>query len=110
MCDEYVRVGVFLTPVNLIRMVNLSKLESDLCVEVHISGIEEAIPLFDGEAVDFVLRVCPSALEGKRLKWVRHAWTVHNIIGHPLMQVLAWFGFRKLGLRVHDATVPHPKR
>lgn len=33
-------------------------------------------------------------------------WTVHNIIGHPLMEILHLMGFKELGERVHDATTP----
>jgi hypothetical protein len=31
---------------------------------------------------------------------------VHNIIAHPLMEVLSWVGLSKLGERLHDATLP----
>lgn len=61
------------------------------------------------EAVDIVMRLCPSALEGRRLKFLKHRWAIHNLIGHPLMQLLAWLGCRSWGLRVHDATVPTPQ-
>jgi hypothetical protein len=33
-------------------------------------------------------------------------WLLHNMIGHPMMFVLASFGFRELADRVHDCTIP----
>lgn len=31
---------------------------------------------------------------------------IHNIIAHPLMEILSWFGFTKLGDKIHDITLP----
>ena len=36
----------------------------------------------------------------------RFAFTLHNLIGHPLMEVLHLLGFEKLSNRVHDSTLP----
>lgn len=36
------------------------------------------------------------------------SWAIHNLIGHPAMQILSWFGLTKLGLKIHDATCPMP--
>lgn len=33
-------------------------------------------------------------------------WAVHNLIGHPLMEVLTWFGAKQLAKKVHDGTLP----
>lgn len=33
-------------------------------------------------------------------------WGVHNVLAHPLMQMLAWLGMPVAALRVHDATLP----
>lgn len=60
------------------------------------------------QAFDLVMRLCPEALEGERAKYHRHAWAIHNIFGHPLMQLFSWLGLTKLGLKIHDATVPNP--
>ncbi len=40
--------------------------------------------------------------------WPKNAWVLHNLIGHPLMQILSWLGFKDLAIQVHDATVPTP--
>ena len=60
------------------------------------------------QAFNLIMELCPSALEGERADYERHAWAVHNLIGHPLMQICAWLHLTKLGLRIHDATVPNP--
>ena len=60
------------------------------------------------DAIEALMLIKPSALEGRRLRWVRHAWAVHNLIGHPLMQLFSFFGRHHLAIRIHDATVPRP--
>lgn len=60
------------------------------------------------EAVNLVMRLCPDALEGKRMKFIRNSWAIHNLIGHPLMQIFSWLGLPKLGIKIHDGTVPNP--
>lgn len=37
---------------------------------------------------------------------VRWRWTPHNLLAHPLSEVLYQFGARDLAALVHDATVP----
>lgn len=60
-------------------------------------------------AIDAVMAYRPSLFEGKRMKWHRRAWLVHNLVGHPLMQVLALLGQKQMALKVHDATIPRPR-
>lgn len=36
----------------------------------------------------------------------RFQWTAHNLVAHPLSEVLYQIGFERLGNVVHDATVP----
>lgn len=61
------------------------------------------------EATNIIMTLCPAVLEGKRAKYQRHAWAVHNLIGHPLMQIFSWLKLPALGIKIHDATVPEPK-
>lgn len=89
-----------------IASVDLSGLEALEIVVWRASG--EGSTLRGQAALDFVMRNCPSAVEGRRLRFARHAWAFHNLVAHPAMQVLTWLGRRDLGLRVHDATVPRP--
>jgi hypothetical protein len=43
---------------------------------------------------------------GKRSGNVKFWWAIHNIIGHPMMEILYWIGLRKLSRWIHDETVP----
>lgn len=36
----------------------------------------------------------------------RLRWTPHNLIAHPLSEVLFLLGFGELGNRLHDWTIP----
>ena len=33
-------------------------------------------------------------------------WTLHNVIGHPLMEILSLFGLKRASDWVHDVTTP----
>lgn len=36
----------------------------------------------------------------------RFHWTVHNVVAHPLSEILFQFGLVRLGDWLHDVTVP----
>ena len=36
----------------------------------------------------------------------RFRWTIHNVLAHPVMEVLFQLGFEDLSNRLHDSTVP----
>ena len=36
----------------------------------------------------------------------RFQWTLHNLIAHPLSEIVYQLGFEGLGNRIHDSTVP----
>ena len=38
----------------------------------------------------------------------RFSWSVHNIIGHPLMEICYLTGAHKLAHLIHDSTIPRP--
>lgn len=88
-CDDYIKEGV---------------------VYVYLIGqdpeVDEADVVHGPEATNLIMALCPSVLEGKQAKYKRNAWAIHNLIGHPLMQLLSWVGLTRLGIKVHDATVP----
>lgn len=102
----FVKVAYTLYPVSSIESVNIADIE-DLKATVMIKGIGPR--LAEGtEVIDLLMALCPSVLEGRRMRWVKRAWMVHNLIGHPLMQVASFFGQYKLAMRLHDLTVPRP--
>lgn len=104
--SPFFRAGDSLLRLADVREVDVTHL-SDYRVSVRLAD-ERVFDLEGPDAIELVMLAKPSALEGRRLRWVRHAWAVHNLVGHPGMQVLAWLGKAKLGLRLHDATTPKP--
>ena len=60
------------------------------------------------QAFDLVMRLCPEATEGRAFKCQRRRWAIHNLFGHPLLQIFSWLGLTRLGLKIHDKTVPNP--
>lgn len=76
-------------------------------VHVHFRD-GEMEPVEGPEAFNLIMELCPQALEGQNAKYHRHAWAIHNLLGHPLMQIFSWLGLTKLGLKIHDKTVPNP--
>ena len=91
-----------------ISSIHLGKLVSHGTITVTFkdSGPDE---VSGPEAFNLVMDLCPNALEGKQAKYKRHAWAVHNLIGHPMMQILSWLHLTKLGIKIHDLTVPNPE-
>ena len=37
----------------------------------------------------------------------RFQWTIHNVVAHPLSELLYQLGFEDWGNRIHDETVPY---
>lgn len=80
----------------------------------RIEQLEASVTLRNGEvihardidALELAYAIKPSVVEGKRLRYARHSWVVHNLFGHPLMQMLAFFGAYRKAFQVHDATAP----
>lgn len=102
---RFVRAGARLIAVGAIRSVDLSEIDSLRVAITHAEGTDVA----DGvHAIEALMELKPSALEGRRLKWAKRAWMLHNLVGHPVMQVLALFRLYRASIRIHDATVPRP--
>lgn len=108
--SPFLRVGEHLVPWTEVREIDLRSMEREGTLQVLRHGDLGAIELGGAEAVDLVMRLDPAFFEGRRFRWVRSAWALHNLVGHPLLQLFAWVGRTRLGLRVHDATVPRPAR
>lgn len=89
-----------------INWIDIRKVE-DLILIVHWGEHQQAI-VSGIHAIDLLMVVKPSVLEGKRLKWHRHRWAIHNLVGHPVMQILAWLKKPRWALSVHDRTIPKP--
>lgn len=111
--DTFFQSGDILIPIREVRAVDITDLETRLQVTLHLGGGELVVPreivLKGPDTIRFLMAYQPSALEGRRLRWVRRAWMLHNLIGHPLMQILSFMGRTKEGLWVHDRTIPRPR-
>lgn len=91
--------------------VDCSRLVADDTLMVHLWGRADPVPCSGFNAMQLLWQLKPTALEGCVTgAWGKNAWWAHNLIGHPLMQILAFFGFVRRALQVHDATVPRPSR
>ena len=89
-----------------VRRIDLAGIDKLRIIIGHDGG--EAV-VEGPQAIDALMALKPSALEGRRLRWARNAWAVHNLVGHPLMQLCAFLRLHRLAIRVHDATVPRPR-
>jgi hypothetical protein len=98
------KAGHALIPFRDVERIMISNVERDVVEIVTYSGKSYRAVGFD--ALEAVLAVKPSAIEGRRIKWRHSGWTFHNVVGHPLMQLLAWTGFKRAAIRLHDATTP----
>lgn len=105
----FIKTGTVMIPTDSVRDIdysNLINLEIQITTKGGITYLAEGI-----NALEIVLLLKPSAIEGvPSIKWQRHVWAAHNLIGHPLMQLMALFGLTGLGLKIHDMTVPSVKK
>lgn len=91
-----------------IRDMDCSQIEDLIVVVTLQSG--RKVTATNLNAIELVMQTKPSIIEGRRLKWARHRWILHNLIAHPVMQILAFFRCYRLAFWVHDVTVPCPKK
>lgn len=92
-----------------IRAADYSQLEHHQTVLLKIDGSVMWQKATDFNALMAVYALSPTWLEGKPfIKWKRNSWVVHNLIAHPVMQLLAFIKCYKLAMKVHDSTVPQP--
>lgn len=104
--EYFLKVNEFIFSKYEIALLDCSQIE-DLIVTITLKN-NQIIIAKDIQALELVMQVKPSVLEGKRLKWAKFAWFIHNVFGHPLTQILALFKCYKLAFWIHDVTVPKP--
>lgn len=103
----FVHYNSKIVDVKIIKTVTCDDLVKYNFVDVHYyDGEMEEVN--GAEAINLVMRLCPDILEGMRAKHIKHSWAVHNLLGHPLMQIFIWLRLTKLALWFHDATIPKP--
>lgn len=90
-------------------IINIDCTEIDeLKIIIHLKTGKRLIAT-NIHAIEIIMCISPSIFEGRKLKWVKNAWIVHNLLGHPLMQIFAFFRMYKTAFWVHDITIPRPK-
>lgn len=100
-----IKNGTHLLPMDRVDSADYSRIE-ELVLIVHHSGVETTLEGID--ALEAAMLLNPACLEGKRLRWAKGKWHVHNLIGHPLTSILSMLGLYQWALWVHDKTVPEP--
>jgi hypothetical protein len=104
--DAVVYVDTAVIRVADVRRIDISEIEKQR-VKVLLED-DKWYDVTGFAALEFVWQLAPAALEGKRLKWPKNAWAVHNLFAHPLMQLLAFIGCYGAAMNVHDSTIPKP--
>lgn len=58
------------------------------------------------EATNLINVLYPELLHDSDIEPNGPAWILHNIIGHPVMQILTLLRLPKLANKIHDLTIP----
>lgn len=103
---DFLKAGAVVVPLAQVVSFDFSDIES-LRVTLHLTDGRQVVAT-NIDALELAMCLKPSVLESRRLRWPKWAWLVHNLLGHPLMQVLALLRLYRLAFWVHDATVPRP--
>lgn len=106
MTREFIKAGNLIIPCKAIEHIDLTRLEEGVLRLTHSGG--QVAETHDFDTFEILMLLHPAGLEGRRLRWAKNAWAFHNLVAHPLMQVMVWLGFKKQAIRLHDVTVPKP--
>lgn len=91
-----------------ISSIDLARLEELIVVVTTRQGVVSTATALN--ALELVMQTRPSAVEGRRFRAPKTAWMVHNLIAHPVMQLLALCRLYRAAFWVHDVTVPRVTR
>lgn len=105
---QFILIGENIVNIDTIDRIDFSDIEKLRIVVYLKHSSKHGLIVVGIQVIDILMTIKPSALEGRRMRWNRHAWSIHNLVGHPLMQVLAYLKYYKLAMKVHDLTVPRP--
>lgn len=93
-----------------ISSIDCSNVEELKLTVLLSSGI--SIPVEGIHALELIMQVKPSMLEGRRIKGYKASkikWFLHNMLGHPLLQLFALLRLYKIAFWIHEVTVPNHK-
>jgi hypothetical protein len=101
-----VQAGDDLIPVHLVTGVNITEIANQRIVIKTADGeyVSEGF-----HAIEALMVLKPSSMEGRRLRWRRNAWAFHNVIVHPILQIMVWMGFKREAVAFHDRHSPRPE-
>ena len=105
---DFIKVGDIafsITEIQYIDIENIDRLEVLVALKCG-----KYVTAKDIEAIELIMKTMPAILEGKRLKWYKYTWAIHNLFAHPAMQILAFLGLYKAAFWIHDKTVPKPRQ
>lgn len=98
-------------PFKDIKQIDYRDLSTTGEVYVWVKDLHQPLMCSGFLALMLVWQTSPTALEGVvRGVWKRRWWALHNLVAHPLMELLAMVGLTKAAVWVHDNTVPMPVR
>jgi hypothetical protein len=106
MKQQFLRCDNLVFPIQELAFLDYSRVEELIVTGELTSG--KTFIATDIHAIELIMAVKPSVLEGRKLKWARHVWSFHNLVAHPLMQILAFLRFYNAAFWLHDVTVPKP--
>lgn len=103
---KYLKINDILYSHCSIRKIDCKDLEK-LIIYVHLI-YGEILKVEGLNAIEIVMQARPSIIEGKRFKFKKFSWMMHNLIGHPMMQMFALMRLYKVAIWIHDVTIPKP--
>lgn len=103
---QFIKAGDTIIPLSDIESVDMAEIERGHLRIIYAGG--KTAEAHDFDAFEILMLLHPAAIEGRRLRWAKNAWAFHNLVAHPLMQIMVWLGFKKQAIRLHDITVPKP--
>jgi hypothetical protein len=103
---NFIKIGSTIYNLDTVASIDASDIEHLRLTLIFLSG--KMVVVEGLEAIEVIMTVKPSFFEGKRLKFPKRMWIMHNLVAHPLMQVLSLVGLRRQGLWLHEITIPRP--
>lgn len=104
---RFIKANDLIIPIDSIEEVSIPDIENGM-IDIHYGGGKVA-RAYGFDAIEAVMSLKPGALEGRRLRWKSGVWAFHNLFAHPALQILAWLGFKKAAVALHDSTTPIPR-
>lgn len=109
--SDYAVLDTCSIPFSQIKQIDYRDLATTGVVYVWANDVHQPLTCSGFLALELVWLTSPAALEGVVGRvWKRHSWTLHNLVAHPLMEVLALIGMRRAAVWIHDSTVPKPDK